>query len=316
MLFPRWHWRGFTLIELLVVIAIIAILVGLLLPAVQKVREAAARMSCSNNIKQLSLACVNAADTNQGLLPPNWGIYPNVVPAPNNGEGGCLFHLLPYMEQGNFYTANLMPSSPQGVNVGPNGQQYPTYSEWGNAMQSGTTYVKSYLCPSDPTVGMGWAPKSMISSYAVNGQVFRFYSYWSGGVPAQRFPSSIPDGTSQTIFFTEKEVVCYGGGGVWSPAGNENVYPNWGSLIYSNELGAGQPTGPAVYFQVQPPLGCTLSGQTGGCCNGNVASTGHTGGILVGMGDGSVHLVSQGTSNTTWWYALTPYGGDILGSDW
>jgi len=304
--------RSFTLIELLVVIAIIAILIGLLLPAVQKVREAAARMSCSNNIKQLSLANVNCADTHQGLLPPNWGIYPNLSPSPNNGEAGCLFHLLPYLEQQNFYNANLMPTSPQG----PNGNN-PTYSEWGNPMLNGTTTIKTFQCPSDPTLGMGWAPKSMISSYAVNGQVFRFYSNWAGSVPAQYYPASIPDGTSQTIFFTEKEEVCYGGG-VWSPAGNSNVYPNWGSLVYSNELGAGQPIGPVAFFQVQPKMGCSLSpgGATGGCCNGNVASTGHTGGILVGMGDGSVRLVAQGTSTTTWWYALTPAGGDVLGPDW
>ena len=299
------RWRGFTLIELLVVIAIIAILIGLLLPAVQKVREAAARAQCSNNLRQISLACVNCTDTHQGNLPPNWGLYPMSNPTPNNGEAGLFFHLLPFMEQQNFYNANLMPTTAQG----PNGNN-PTYSEWGNAMQGGTTYVKSLLCPSDPTVGMGWAPLSMMSSYAHNGQIF--YSTWNGGT-YKRYPAYITDGTSNTIFFSEKEAVSTGSTS-WTVDNGLNVYPNWGSLFASSE--AGQPTGPGAYFQMQPRIGCSYAGVTGACGNGNVASTAHTGGIMAGMGDGSVRLVAQGMSANTWWYALTPNLGDLLGPDW
>ena len=294
--------RAFTLIELLVVIAIIAILIALLVPAVQKVREAANRSSCQNNVKQIVLATINAADTNRGLLPPSIGIYPSRQPTVNNGQGGMFFHILPYIEQAPAYKASLAIDDRNG--------NLMTYSMW----SAQNVRVPNYLCPSDPTQEGGWADSK--TSYEYNGQVF-VLSYPGWGLQCKRFPAAIQDGTSNTIFITEREVESYGNTG-WEPDEGFNFWPDWGPSIASPESGD-QITGPASIFIMNPLLTCQTNGQPGGsdgCGDGNRANSPHTGGIMCGMGDGSVRFTAAGVSPNTWWFALTPAAGDILGPDW
>jgi prepilin-type N-terminal cleavage/methylation domain-containing protein/prepilin-type processing-associated H-X9-DG protein len=287
--------RGFTLIELLVVIAIIAILLGLLLPAVQKVREAAARVQCINNLKQLSLATINEADTYNGNLPPSIGLYPTQaqagVGAPNNGDGGLFLFLLPYIEQDNLYKSSY-------VAVGDNNDDRnglnPTYSQWTQSIQQ--SRVTTYVCPADRTNRQDWT--GAYSSYAHNGQLFH-QAFWNGSYA--RYPGSIGDGTSNTIMYTEKLAKCaYGQHAM-------NYWPDWGPLIASNEYG--DPIGPAAMFQLNPKGDPAL-------CNGQVASSPHTGGINAGLCDGSVRFVGGTISPTTWWIAITPDAQDILPMDW
>jgi prepilin-type N-terminal cleavage/methylation domain-containing protein/prepilin-type processing-associated H-X9-DG protein len=304
--------RAFTLIELLVVIAIIAILIGLLLPAVQKVREAAARIQCGNNLHQMTLAVQNFADSNQTKLPPAIGTFPN----PNggrcggsmgNGWGGMMWFLLPYIEQDNLYKACICANGGYDVEQG----QLPAAA--GGVMQNP---VKTYLCPSDPTANNGFSGWAAVGSYVYNGMIFQ--ADWVG---YSSFPATLADGTSNTMLFTE----TYAGGtyqnsdqSLWwwdyntfeTPA---NSNGDCGSLGMFGTAFTPLYKPPVTYCQTTTtPWG--WGGAASVCmCR---AVTPHTGGINVGMGDGSVRSVGVNISGTTWFAATTPAGGEILGTDW
>jgi len=283
--------RGFTLIELLVVIAVIAILVGLFLPAVQKVREAASRAQCSNNLKQMALATLNCADSNQQRLPPDYGWYPNPNPAPYNGEGGPLFFIQPYLEQQSLYESSLIAN---GNAIGSQwNYSYPYYSpQWSNTTwNTPLGNAKVYLCPSDPTIWGGNGTQvcqNTQTSYGGNGYVF---------LPGSRYPTDIPDGTTNTVMYTETEVRCAVGCHNWRN-GDDML---WGWVGTDVNYLALQP------FQVQPNMAQ---------CSAYLPSTGHTAGINVALCDGSVRFVAQGISSASWWTVVTPNGGDLPGSDW
>jgi len=276
-------------------------------------------MQCSNNLKQMSLGTINMADTYSGKLPGSIGLYPSIVPpnvgATNNGDGGVFVHILPYIEQDNLYKSSLV-----GPNVDGRNNNLPTYSQWTAQIQNAK--VKTYICPSDYTQTEG---RTARSSYGQNGSVFR-EGYWARNTT--KFPGSFTDGTSNTILYTEKLAQScrypdhknQGCPTSFIDDYWDNYWPDWGPIINSPDHGSqGQSppvadaTGPlAPGPQVQPKV---LSNGVA-MARGSVASSPHTAGINVGLADGSVRFVSGSVSTSTWWFALTPNAGDILGSNW
>jgi len=292
---------GMTLIELLVVIGIIAVLIALLLPAVQSVRRAAARMKSLNNLKQMSLASQNYHDVNE-TLPPAQG-------ARRSGRGvigPVHFHILDFIEQG---PVLRNAESPKG------------FARW----DVNGTYGKiipTFLSPSDPTANNGQADFGALwglASYGYNFQVFGNGNRASSPDVAVGNPNTtniafwygstrlvtIHDGTSNTIMFAEKLAQCgrwqgpVDGAGLWSCEFNQRR-PG-----FAINGAAANSTGPASMFQVRPDPAT---------CDWNLASTPSSTAILVALCDGSARSLPASMAPAIWWSALQPNDGGNLGN--
>jgi prepilin-type N-terminal cleavage/methylation domain-containing protein len=293
-----WPQRGFTLIELLVVIAIIAILIGLLLPAVQKVREAAARTQSSNNLKQLGLATHGYHDAH-GTVPHSFGLdSPGSYPTSDGvADGTVFFHLFPYMEQDNLYKSTY-GEYVQSINVDVGGWQYSStwdsgYKGYQASRASGK--VKTLISPLDYSITNQTSPASYLPNLYVMDPEYN---------PAGGFFSfaQITDGLSNTMFFAEGLAACQdqmgeirGGWNLDSATWNSNV-PGSAPGYYPNQLFQVKPL--ANNCNLETPQALTLSG------------------LLVGLGDGSVRTLSTSISLTTFTAAGTANGGETLGNDW
>jgi len=287
----RSRSRAFTLIELLVVIAIIAILIGLLLPAVQKVREAAARMKCSNNMKQIGVGLHNY-HSSQGKFPPMARYTPASGSRPEE-RSNLWISLLPYIEQDNVYKLSPGPS-PRAPSV-----------DSGDPNSLANKTINMYLCPSDgsnqPT--QTWTQGWVVGNYVANHDAFHnptdvgWMSAWDSGQASYQasLEKSYPDGTSSTLGITEAYARCGSTGTLWA---HESVNPDWHAMF--NDWSA---RGAASKFQVMP---------TQSQCNPYLPQQIHSSGINTMMMDGSVRSIGSSIDPNVWGALLTPNGGEVL----
>jgi prepilin-type N-terminal cleavage/methylation domain-containing protein len=317
------HPRGFTLVELLVVIAIIGVLIGLLLPAVQKVRQQAMRTQCTDNLKQIGIA-VHDFEATYHVVPPAWwfpangdgypvGTWINYVPtisiSPTGTVGSLQYFLLPFIEQDGLYQ-----------------------SSGGNSQNVLSNVLKIYLCPADFSA---WPSGPGLDSSANNGP-YAACSYagnvWAFSPKIPRtMEAAMPNGTSNTITWVERYINCgdYTDGPAWAWIELYNGPPSIDTPMFGCPTATFFENGgygdcpdynwQSYLFQVQPLTGANPNLDPR-LCIPYTTQTAHPVGMQVGLGDGSVRTVNGNISPQTWFTACYVYPQPgyptVLGSDW
>lgn len=286
---------GLTLVELLIVLAIIGLLIGLTIPAVQRVRQTALRVESTNNLKQIILACHQYADANRAFLPNTAGVNP----VTRSYELSLFVGLLPYIDEGSSFSAY--------------NAKYPALP--GGIRQGNTEFVvRTFVSPADPSQ---YNPPGGYSSYAANALAFR---------PQSALGRSFGDGSSNTIGFAEHYGFACGSvhySWLWSisqtvtspvlPTGTSTTRratfadADLGDVAPRTIGGVTHGSGGTLTFQLAPPLNA---------CDPRLAQTPHSSGMLVALMDGSCRSLAGAMAPGTYWAAVTPAAGDVLSSDW